>query len=138
MTGAALPVACRVSSTRHAAAWWQASGWMVTAYGLEQANGHNAIAAERLADTDATGQLRWIGIMDSAALGLDRFLPAFAVALALHGYADVDPALVPVSGKAYRKGLRRMAYEAAEAAKRKKAAAAKHANRRYRDAPPRL
>ena len=128
MTGALLPVACR--GARHAAAWWQSEGWNVTAYGIEQTDGHNAIPADRLADLDpANGQLRWVGVFDTAGLDLDAFLPAFGVALALHGHADVDPTLVPPSAKAYRKGLRRIAYEAAEAAKRQKAAA-KHTKRR--------
>lgn len=101
--------------------WWSAGGWQVTPYGLEQVAGHAAISGAKLAEFDISGQLRWIGIMDQLGADLDAFLPAFSVALALHGYADLDPALVPVSAKTYRKNLRRLAYEAAAAAKAKKA-----------------
>ncbi len=106
----ALPVACR-GLAAGAAVWWQGGGWSVTAYGLEQIDGHNAISAGRLADLDATGGLRWIKVNDDAGIDLDGFLTAFAVALALHGNT-VDAGLIPASGKAYRKNLRRIAYEA--------------------------
>jgi hypothetical protein len=106
----ALPVACR-GSAAGAAVWWQGGGWSVTAYGLEESDGHSAISAGRLGDLDAAGGLRWIRLMDEAGADLDGFLGAFVVALALHGYS-VDPALIPASAKAYRKNLRRLAYEA--------------------------
>ncbi len=106
----ALPVACR-GLAASAAVWWQGGGWSVTAYGLEQIDGHNAISAGRLADLDGAGALRWVKVNDDAGLDLDAFLTAFAVALALHGHT-VDPALIPPSAKAYRKNLRRLAYEA--------------------------
>jgi hypothetical protein len=110
----ALPVACR-GAAAGGASWWQAGVWAVTAYGLEEIEGHNAISAGCLADRDANGQLRWLGVMDEAGVDLDAFLAAFPVALALHGHGDVDPALIPASAKLHRKNLRRIAYEAAQA-----------------------
>ena len=120
----ALPVACR-NAPAGQTTWWPGDGWNVTSYGLEATDGGNSISARRLPDYHLTGGLRWVAAMSELpAEEFDGFLSAFAVALALHGHTDVDPALVPASAKAYRKALRRAAYEAsvkaAEMAKAKK------------------
>lgn len=117
----ALPAACR-GLAASAAVWWQGGGWSVTSYGLEEIDGHNAISAGRLADLEPAGGLRWIRVMDEAGADLDGFLMAFVVALALHGHT-VDQGLIPASAKAYRKNLRRLAYEASVKRNQRKKAA---------------
>jgi hypothetical protein len=111
---ACLPIACRGASPA-GGAWWSNSHWAVTGYGLAEIEGHSSIAADSLADLDTNGQLRWLGVMDAAGVDLDCFLEALAVALALHGHTSIDPALLPATGKVWRKNLRRQAYEAAQA-----------------------
>jgi hypothetical protein len=108
----ALPVACRGGAASGAIVRWSNGYWAVTSYGMAEIEGFHAIPADTLADLDINGQLRWLAVMDAAGIDLDSFIPALAVALALHGYTSLDPALVPKSAKAYRKNLRRLAYEA--------------------------
>lgn len=127
---ACLPIACRGSSSA-SGAWWSNSQWAVTGYGLVELEGFNAIPAETLADLDpVNGQLRWVGVMDAAGVDLDCFMEALAVALALHGHTSVDPALLPATGKAWRKNCRRIAYESSQA-KLAEAAARKAEMRRH-------
>jgi hypothetical protein len=77
--------------TTEATALWSCGRWVVSAGGLSERGGSNAVAAESLADLREDGLLTWPLLFSSSqAFDLDSFMLAFKKALRLHGY-DVQP-----------------------------------------------